>query len=150
MKTAIKSLIIIAIIVSLSILSIVCIYYFREENSLAGYRSQILPSGRSIKVTSFHLAWGVEHDNRISNNDCFNLEYVSSVTGTDTQARDREALEVFELIRPISEQWGFSRATIAAFQSVEHKGTYDLFIFRRMPDGKWSFTQYPAKVFVND
>ena len=98
MKTAIKSLIIIAIIVSLSILSIVCIYYFREENSLAGYRSQILPSGRSIKVTSFHLAWGVEHDNRISNNDCFNLEYVSSVTGTDTQARDREALEVFELI----------------------------------------------------
>jgi hypothetical protein len=107
------------------------------------WRSQRLPSGKTIKVTFFNLVWGAEHDERIPSQDCFALEYVTSVPVTDAQARDREAREVFELIRPTSELWGFSTATVTAFRTVERKGNYNLFVFTRGKNGQWSFTRSP-------
>jgi hypothetical protein len=111
---------------------------------------QALPSGKSIKVTSFHLVWGIEHDERTPGNDSFSLEYVSNAPDAEPQVRDQEALEVFELIRPVSEQWGFKRTTISGFRSTQRKGPYDIYHFDRASDGKWTFKRYPAKVHNTD
>jgi hypothetical protein len=114
------------------------------------WRDQVLPSGKTIKVTSFNLTWGVEHDERDTAKDAFALEFVFTNPDADVTAREREAQEVFELIRPASELWGFKTTFISGFPSVERKGRYDIFVFTRGSDGRWSFTRQSAKVFVND
>jgi hypothetical protein len=114
------------------------------------WHDQLLPSGKTIKVTSFNLTWGVEHDERNADKDCFALEFVSASPTADPITQEREALEVFELIRPASELWGFKTAVISGFPSVERKGRYEIFIFTRGSDGRWSFTRQSAKVFAND
>src|SRR4051794_33614626 len=65
------------------------------------FHDQILPSGKAVKVTMCNFAWGVEHAERHVRDDCFVLEYVSTIPHTDLAAIDRETLETFELIRPI-------------------------------------------------
>jgi hypothetical protein len=114
------------------------------------WHDQLLPSGKTIKVTSFNLVWGVEHDERDADKDCFALEFVSANPTADPAAQEREALEVFELIRPASELWGFKAAVISGFPSVERKGRYEIFTFTRGSNGQWSFTRQSAKVFAND
>jgi hypothetical protein len=102
----------------------------------AGFRplvhEQRLASGKVVKVVSCLLAWGVEHDER---QDAFALEYLSTVPPGDLE---REALEVFELIRPISEEWRLSLATVTALRTAERTGTYDVFVFKRSAEGAWS------------
>jgi hypothetical protein len=110
----------------------------------------LLPSGKTISVTSCDFAWGVEHDERIGSRDSFVLEYVSTVPHTDAEAVDKETLDTFELIRPISELWGLDVASVSAFPSKERKGRYFLYAFARSSDGTWSFERKQAKVFVND
>ena len=149
MKPALKSLIIVAVLVCISILSIFCIFYFQKNPPHNSRIIQGSPNGRAIEVISFNLVMSAQHDRRVPDNDCFSLEYVSSAAA-DPHSREREALEVFELIRPISEQWGFTKATLAAFKSVTRKGRYDLFVFRQAPAGKWSFIRYPSGVLIND
>jgi len=78
------------------------------------------------------------------------LEYVSTVPHTDLAAVDRETLETFELIRPISELWSLKVANVSAFPSTQRKGKYFIYIFSRGSDGKWSLERKPAKVFIND
>ena len=114
------------------------------------WHEQLLPSGKVIKVTSFHLVWGAEHDERSSGNDSFALEFVSANPQAAPKAREQEALEVFELLRPISEQWGFHTASLSGFPTTKRKGVYDVYSFKRNSDGKWSHESFPAKVFVND
>jgi hypothetical protein len=111
---------------------------------------QRLPSGKLIKVTSCLLVWGVEHGERHTNQDSFALEYVTAVSPSATQELDREALEVFELIRPISEQWGFATASVSAFASAERTGKYNIFVFSRAPGGRWSSSRSSAKVYNTD
>jgi|CXWL01.1.fsa_nt_gi hypothetical protein len=109
-----------------------------------------LPSGKVKKVTQFMLVWGVEHDERHVEQDCLALEFASDVPDAEPAVREQEALEVFELMRPTSELWGFRTATIAAFRSTERKGHYDLFVFTRAGDGSWSHEVIPSKVFANE
>jgi len=108
---------------------------------------QRLPSGKVIKVTSCLLVWGVEHGERHPNQDSFALEYVSAHPPTAGTELDQEALEAFELIRSVSERWGFSTASVAAFAQVERTGKYNLFAFSRQPDGRWSVSRSAAKVY---
>jgi hypothetical protein len=103
------------------------------------WHSETLASGSTIKVTSFNLVWGSEHDDHTLGKDCFAIEYVSSFPDADTKGREAEAAEAFELVRPASEQWGFREATVAAIPTLEHRGLYDLYWFQRQPDGHWSF-----------
>ncbi len=110
----------------------------------------VLPSGNIIKVTACHFAWGVEHGERQVSSDAFVLEYVSTVPHTDLVAVDRETVETFELIRPISELWGLNVANVSSFPTVQRKGKYLIYAFSRNLDGKWHFERKPAKVFVND
>ena len=114
------------------------------------WHDQKLPSGKTIKVTSCLLVWGVEHDERDTSKDSFALEYVSADGQAEVARREAEASEVFELIRPISEQWGFRSASIAGFPSVERKGRYDLYWFQRQAGGRWSFTRSERKVIATD
>ena len=109
-----------------------------------------LPSGKTIKVTSFNLVWGVEHDERDGSKDCFALEYVSANPQAEPAGREAEAAEVFELVRPISEQWGFRVVSMAGFPTLERKGKYDMYLFERKPDGRWSSMRSEAKVFSSD
>ena len=109
-----------------------------------------LPSGKTVKVTSCLLTWGVEHDDRDVTKDSFALEYVVTEPQADAKRRESEALEVFELIRPTSELWGLPSASIAAFPKLERKGRYDLYVFQHQPDGRWTLTRSEMKVFAND
>jgi hypothetical protein len=103
-------------------------------------REQRLPSGRTVKVVSCTFAWGVEHDERHADQDGFALEYLASVPRLPAEGLEREAVEVFELIRPLSEQWGLTSASVAALRTPERTGTYDIFGFTRSPAGTWSHT----------
>lgn len=114
------------------------------------WHEESLPSGRTVKITSFNLVWGVEHGERDTGKDCFALEYVWADPQADPARREAEATEVFELVRPLSERWGFRAASMAGFPTLERKGRYDLYWFERQADGHWSFARSEAKVFAND
>ena len=109
------------------------------------WHGETLTSGSTIKVTSFNLVWGSEHDDHALGGDCFAIEYVTSYPDADAKRREAEVAEVFELVRPVSEQWGFREATVAAIPTLEHRGLYDLYWFQRQPDGHWS-----SKVIVEN
>jgi hypothetical protein len=102
------------------------------------WHAEKLASGNTIKVTSLNLVWGAEHDEHTLGKDCFAIEYVTSFPNADAKQREAEVAEVFELVRPASEQWGFREATVAAIPTLEHRGPYDLYWFRRQADGHWS------------
>lgn len=150
MKIQIKSTILGFILGFLCIPALFMGLWLLEGGSRSIFHDQVLPSGKLIKVTSFHLVWGVEHDERHVNQDSFALEFVSANPQADAKEHEQEALEVFELIRPISEQWGFNMATLSGFPTIQRKGQYNIYIFNRSLDGKWSYKREPAKVFVND
>ena len=114
------------------------------------FHDQVLPSGKIVKITMCNFAWGVEHDERHVGDDSFVLEYVSTVPHTDLAAVDRETVEVFELIRPISELWKLKVANVSAFPKVERKGQYFIYVFTQSPQGAWTHERKPAQVFVND
>jgi hypothetical protein len=103
-------------------------------------REQHLPSGKTAKVVSCLFAWGVEHDERHPGQDGFSLEYLSAVPREPSDALEREAVEVFELIRPVSEQWGLATAEVSALRTADRTGTYDVFGFTRNAGGTWSHT----------
>ncbi len=109
-----------------------------------------LRSGAVVKVTAMNLVWGVEHDDRDANEDCFAMEFVSEIPASDESARERELSDVFELIRPASETWGFASATVARFPTLDRKGHYDFFLYARAADGSWSYQRTDRKVFAND
>ncbi len=137
-----------------SVRSLICAVMFIFLWGCGDYRSpwheERLPSGKAIKVTSFNLVWGAEHDDHALGGDCFSLEYVTANPDADPQTRGQEAVEVFELIRPVSELWGFKSAQLAGFPTVDRKGRYDFYIFVRDANGKWSFTSEKRKVFASD
>lgn len=109
------------------------------------WHDEKLASGRAVKVTSLNLVWGSEHDDHTLGKDCFAIQYVESDASADTKSRDAEAAEVFELVRPMSEQWGFREATVAGIPTLEHVGLYDLYWFRRSDNNEWS-----AKLIVRN
>jgi hypothetical protein len=68
------------------------------------------------------------------------LWYVTTVPQGEPEQREREAREVFELIRPIAEQWGLKSASVSAYRTTQRERYYDLFLFARGEDGKWHCT----------
>lgn len=151
MNIQIKSLILgFGAALGLLALAAVALFWFAAGQVPGVFREQRLPSGKVVQVTSFLLTWGTDHGERLPHLDEFALEYVATHPDAEPAEKDAEAREVFELIRPVSELWGFDKATVAAFRQVKRKGVYDLFLFRRSPEGNWSFTRQPAKVFIND
>lgn len=105
------------------------------------WHAETLASGKTVKVTSFNLVWGAEHDpEHTLGKDCFAIEFVMSDAHADFAARDAEAAEVFELVRPVSEQWKFAEATVAAIPTLDYRGQYDLYWYRRDADGHWKAT----------
>jgi hypothetical protein len=100
-----------------------------------------LASGRTLKVTAFDLVWGAGHgdDDHVMGPDCFKITYVTALPGANIQQRDAEALQAFELVRPVSEQWGLRTAEVAAIPKLQYSASYDVYEFQRKPDGSWSF-----------
>jgi hypothetical protein len=112
-----------------------------------------LPSGATVKVTSFNLVWGNEGDHpdeHTQSGDCLAMEYVMAEPNADVSKREAEALQAFELVRATSELWGFKTAELSAFPKIERKGHYDFYAFERAADGKWSFKREDRKVFATD
>ena len=102
------------------------------------WHDQLLPSGKTVKVMSFNLVWGIEHDDRDVTRDCLALEFVSSDPAAAPAAQEREAWDVFELIRPASELWRFTTANVSVFPTLERKGRRVVYVFTRGADGKWT------------
>jgi hypothetical protein len=98
-----------------------------------------MPSGRSIKITMCDFLYGVEHNDRYEDQDCFRIDYIMSSPHVAREDQDREALEVFELIRPISEGWTLHKAQVFAFPALRRKGTFYVYSFTQRPDGQWDF-----------
>ena len=105
------------------------------------WRLQRLPSGRLLEVSSAQLVWGDDHGERLASEDCFQLSYVTSEPAASQAARDREAVEAFELIRPLSELWGFDRATLLSYPARRSPRIFDLYAFRRAGNGGWEWTR---------
>ena len=114
------------------------------------FHEQMLPSGKTIKITMCNFVWGVEHSDRLTSQDCFAVEYVMSSPDSTQEAQDREAMEVFELIRPISEEWKIDKAELIAFPTLKRKGVYYIYALDRNPDGAWDYKRHSAKVHIND
>jgi hypothetical protein len=114
------------------------------------FRDQTLPSGAKTKVTMCALVWGgrPNDDGCTIGSDCFHLEFVSSDPNAELPKKTAEARQVFELIRPASEQWGFTNAELLAFKQVERTGDYDIFLFNRTTNGNWSCQRQAASVFA--
>jgi hypothetical protein len=151
MKIQLKSIIIgFALACVLLVGGVVALFYLSGPRYHQVLRAQRLASGATVNITSFNLVWGAEHDERDTTKDCFALAYVSAFPDRDAVGREQELHDVFELIRPVSEQWRFDKATVAAFPTTERKGKYDLYLFTRKQDGTWNADRQVMKVFVND
>ena len=129
--------------------AVYCLLFLGVRDTMI-FHDQVLPSGKSIKVTMCNFVWGIDHDDRYANEDCFALEFVLSTPDSNQEARDKETVEAFELIRPISELWGLEKAEVSVFPTTKRKGAYDIYYFKRNADGKWTFERKPAKVHIND
>jgi hypothetical protein len=148
MKIQIRSLILGFVLTCLLFLSVLAWLLLADGTpSMMDVQKQILPNGKIVNVTGFYLAWGKDHDEPYPEQDSFVLEYISAVPYADKQARDKEALEVFELIRPICEQWAFKQASMSAFPSAQRKGKYERLDFQQNPDGKWSFNVFLQNIW---
>lgn len=114
------------------------------------YHDEALSSGKTVKVTMLALVWGGRpgDDGCTMGSDCFHLEFVSNDPNAEMPKRTAEAQDVFELIRPSSEQWGFTNAEVMGFKQLERTGDNDLFLFNRATDGKWSCERKAASVFA--
>ncbi|MEI2722829.1 MAG: hypothetical protein V9H26_04600 [Verrucomicrobiota bacterium] len=144
----------VALGVTLSVLlaggMVVALFFFSGPQVRSISHKVVLPSGKTVEVTMCNFAWGVEHAERDVQKDSFVLEYVSTVPHTDLAAVDRETLEVFELIRPVSELWGLDVANVSAFPTVDRRGKYFIYLFSQDSGGNWTFQRKEAKVFIND
>ena len=98
-------------------------------------------------MTSFNLVWGIERGERDARQDCLALRFVSADPRGDPAAQELEAWEPFELIRAVTELWGFKSASIVALPSVEWKGCYEVFNFTRGPDGQSWMARVADQVF---
>jgi len=114
------------------------------------FHDEKLASGKTVKVTMLALVWGGRpgDDGCVMGGDCFHLEFVSNDPNAELPKRTAEAQQVFELIRPMSEQWGFTNAEVLGFKQLERTGDYDIFLFNRAADGKWSCERKAASVFA--
>src|SRR4051812_17946744 len=89
-------------------LSAICLVVLMSGGCGAGefhepWREQKLPSGKSVKIKSLQIAWGVEHDEpRQPEKDCFVLQFVYAAPEAGDDGHERESKEVFELIRSVS------------------------------------------------
>jgi hypothetical protein len=122
----------------------------KEDGFRTLFHEESLPFGHAVKVTMLALVWGGRpgDDGCTMGSDCFHLEFVSNDPNAELPKRTAEAQQVFELIRPSSEQWGFTNAEVLGFNQLERTGDYDLFAFTRASDGKWSCTQKTMSVFA--
>ena len=112
------------------------------------HRTLRLASGRSLEVISLHLAYGDDHSGRGSIDDGLCVEYVTAAA--DDAARELEANEVFQAIRPMAESLGLPSAEVSAFPTLVRKGRYQVYARTRGAGGAWSSKVVEAKVFVND
>ena len=112
------------------------------------HRTLQLASGRTLEVTALYLAFGDDHSGRGAVDDGVEVAYVTSSPGDD--ARDKEAAEVFEAIRPLAESLGVGSASVSAFPSLLRKGRYERHDYARDAAGSWTSTRVEAKVSVND
>jgi hypothetical protein len=122
----------------------------KEDGFRTLFHEESLPSGQKVKVTMMALVWGGRpgDDGCTMGGDCFHLEFVSNDPNAELPKRTAEAQQIFELIRPMSEQWGFTNAEMLGFKQIERTGDYDLFEFNRATNGNWSCTQKTMSVFA--
>lgn len=104
MKAKIKYFIAGSVIAMLLCVAGVVSFFIYEAKRPMTYYDQVAPSGSRIKLVSFNLSRGMEHGVRYASQDCFYIEYICAVPHAPQEAKDKEALDVFELIRPVSEQ----------------------------------------------
>lgn len=149
MKFQFKSIALGIVLAYIPVAALIAFLFF-GQNYQPTFREQTLPSGKTVKISMCLLAWGIDHDDRTPEKDTFLLEYVSTSPQMSAEAVDQETQEVFELIRPVSEQWGFSKAQVSTFPTTKRKGPYFIYNFSRNSEGRWSFERETSKVFIND
>jgi hypothetical protein len=112
------------------------------------HRTLKLASGRTVEIMALYLAFGDEHSQRGAIDDGVGVEYVTS--SAEEGARDREAEEVFEAIRPLTESLGVPSMSVSAFPSPWRKGRYERHDYTRDASGGWTSQRTEAKVFANE
>src|SRR5690349_18827767 len=106
MRLQLKSVVVGMLLGGVALTAMAAAFLYVGTDHRLTYHEQLLPSGQKLRVVSTMLVWGVEHGERVRD-DAFQLEYLASDADLDQSAKDRETLEAFELIRPMTELWGF-------------------------------------------
>ena len=106
-------------------------------------RNQVLSSGKTVKLLGVHFGFGSQEN---KGNDSFTVEYSITNPKADDATKDKEAWDVFELIRPVSEQWGLKEAEVSAFPTPQHKGAYTFYRFRHSTEGKWAMEKMNGSI----
>jgi hypothetical protein len=101
------------------------------------HRTFKLASGRALEIMGLYFAFGDEHSQRGAIDDSISVQYVSAAA--KGEARDREAAEVFEAIRPLSESLGVATAEVCAYSSLSLKGRSEIYAYSRDTTGVWTF-----------
>lgn len=100
------------------------------------HRTLKLASGRALEIMGLYFSFGDEHSQRGAIDDGISVQYVSAAAAGE--ARDKEAAEVFEAIRPLSESLGVATAEICAYPSLSGKGRHDVYAYSRDVAGAWN------------
>jgi hypothetical protein len=101
------------------------------------HRALRLASGRTLEVMELRLAFGDEHSQRGAVDDALQVEYVAPAA--EQGARDRDAAEVFEAVRPLAEALGVGAASVVAFPSSLREGPGERHDYTRDSAGAWDF-----------
>jgi hypothetical protein len=101
------------------------------------HRTLKLASGRALEVVGLYFAFGDEHSQRGAIDDGISVQYVSAAA--EGEARDKEAAEVFEAIRPLSESLGVVTAEVCAYSSLSRNGRSETYAYSRDTAGAWTF-----------
>jgi len=101
------------------------------------HRTLKLASGHALEIMGLYFAFGDDHSQRGAIDDGISVQYVSAAAEGD--ARDKEAAEVFEAIRPLSEALGVATAEVCAYPSLSRKDRSEIYTYSRDTAGAWTF-----------
>jgi hypothetical protein len=105
-----------------------------EDKKQGFVRHQRLPSGRTIDVIGFHLAFGRPSDGSNHGDDCFLVQFVEDQNKNITEL---DVDELFKIIRPTCEAWEIKRLEVDAHKAASPYTNFTAFHYRKNAEGNW-------------
>lgn len=112
-------------------------------DSKTKWRAQQLGSGRTAEIFAFQLAYG---DNSVD--DRMRVDYHVQNAKPDIIEMEKDAQEVFALIRPTCETLGLRHAELSVFPTRSRRGEFESFHFQKANENQWNCQRQKGKVYT--